>query len=148
MQAHQAVLHWSNGPAQHYLGLNSGSDIELEDQAKGRRGLVVPRNPATGERHLDELIWGQLPHGTKNAAAAPRPINARAKTVADHPMFAGAFRERRGIVPATCTTSAAQREVRVNRLRYLARMAVRWPLPASGGSSNGRTEISPGVTAS
>jgi len=28
-------------------------------------------------------------------------INARAETVADHPMFAGAFRERRGIVPVT-----------------------------------------------
>jgi len=91
MQAHQALLHGSNGPAQLDLGLNSGSDIDLEDQIKGQSGLVVRRNPITGERHLDELIWGLLPHWTKNPAAAPRPINVRAETVADHPMFAGAF---------------------------------------------------------
>jgi putative SOS response-associated peptidase YedK len=101
MHAHQAVLHRSKGSAQLDLGLNSGPDIDLEDQAKGRRGLVVRRNPATGESQLDELIWGLLPQGTKNPAAAARPINARAETLADHPMFAGAFRERRGIVPVT-----------------------------------------------
>jgi putative SOS response-associated peptidase YedK len=101
MQAHQAVLRSSKGPAQCDLGLNSGPDIDLEDQAKGKRGLVVRRNPTTGERQLDELIWGLLPHGTKNPAAAPRPINARAETVAHHPMFSGAFRQRRAIVPAT-----------------------------------------------
>jgi len=72
---------------------------DLEDQAKGRRGWVVRRNPVTGERQLDELIWGLLPHGT-NPATAPLPINARAETVADHPMFAGAFRQHRAIVPA------------------------------------------------
>jgi putative SOS response-associated peptidase YedK len=101
MQAHQAVLRSSKGPAQFDLGLNSSLDIDLENQAKGRRGLVVRWNPATGERQLDTLVWGLLPYGTKNPAAAPRPINARAETVADHPMFAGAFWQRRAIVPAT-----------------------------------------------
>ena len=90
---------WSNGRAQLDLRLNS--NIDLEDQGKGKRGWVVRRNPATGERQVDELFWGLLPHGTKNPATAPRPINARAETVADHPMFSGAFRERRAIVPAT-----------------------------------------------
>ena len=101
MQAHQAVLSSSKGPAQFDLGLNSNPDIDLDDQTKGKRGLVVRWNPITGERELDELIWGLLPHGTKNPAAAPRPINARAETVADHPMFAGALRQRRVIIPAT-----------------------------------------------
>jgi putative SOS response-associated peptidase YedK len=87
--------------AQLDLGLNSGPDIDLEDQVKGQRGLVVRWNPTTGERQLDELVWGLLPHGTKNPATAPRPINARAETVADHPMFASAFQYRRAIVPAT-----------------------------------------------
>jgi putative SOS response-associated peptidase YedK len=81
--------------------LNSGSDVDLQNHARGRRGLVVRKHPLTGERHLDELVWGLLPHGTKNPTTAPRPINARAETVANHPMFADAFRERRGIVPAT-----------------------------------------------
>jgi putative SOS response-associated peptidase YedK len=101
MQADQAVLRSSKGPAQFDLGLISSPDIDLEDQAKDKRGLVVRWNPTTGERQLDELIWGLLPHGTKNPAAATRPINARAETVADHPMFAGAFRQCRAIVPAT-----------------------------------------------
>jgi putative SOS response-associated peptidase YedK len=68
---------------------------------KGERGLVVRRDPATGDRRLDELLWGLLPHTTKNPAEAPHPIHARAETVADHPMFASVFRERRGVVPAT-----------------------------------------------
>jgi putative SOS response-associated peptidase YedK len=77
------------------------SNVDLEDQGRGKRGPVVRWNPATGQRQLDELIWGLLPRGTKNPDTAPRPINARAETVAEHPMFAGAFRERRAIVPAT-----------------------------------------------
>jgi len=91
----------AKGAAQLNPGLNSESDIDLQNQAKGRRGLIVRMHPITGERHLDELAWGLLPHGTKNPATAPRPINARAETVANHPMFANAFRARRGIVPAT-----------------------------------------------
>jgi putative SOS response-associated peptidase YedK len=87
--------------AQLDLGLNSGPDIDLEDQVKGQRGLVVRWNPTTGERQLDELVWGLLPHGTRNPATAPRAVNARAETVADHPMFASAFQYRRAIVPAT-----------------------------------------------
>jgi putative SOS response-associated peptidase YedK len=53
--------------------------------------LVVRFNPKTGQRHLDELIWGMLPHDTADPASAPRPIHARAKTVATAPMFADAF---------------------------------------------------------
>jgi putative SOS response-associated peptidase YedK len=61
-----------------------------EGHAPRRRLLVVRVQPR-----------GLLPRGTKNPEAAPRPINARAETVVDHPMFAGAFRQRRAIVPAT-----------------------------------------------
>jgi hypothetical protein len=76
MEAHQSCT-GPRVPAQLGLGLNSGPDIDLQDQAKGPRGLVVRRNPTTGERHLNELIWGLLRQGTKNLAAAPRPISAR-----------------------------------------------------------------------
>jgi putative SOS response-associated peptidase YedK len=87
--------------AQLDLGLDPGADIDHEDQAKGRPSWVVRRNPDAGERQLEKLIWGLLPRGTKNPLAAPRPINARAETVADHSMFADAFRHRRAIIPAT-----------------------------------------------
>ena len=95
----QVALTILRSPAQLDLRLNSGANLDPEDQVKGRRGLVVRRNPVTGERQLDELFWGLLPRGTKNPSTAPRPINARAETVADHPMFADAFRHRRAICP-------------------------------------------------
>jgi putative SOS response-associated peptidase YedK len=65
----------------------------------GRLGSVVRLNPRTGERDLDQLVWGLLPHDTKNPSNAHRPIMARAETVATRPLFASAFRNRRAIVP-------------------------------------------------
>ena len=74
--------------------LNAGTT-----HATGRLGSALRWNPKTGERHLDKLVWGLLPHNTKDPANAPRPIMARAETVATHPLFASAFRDRRAIVP-------------------------------------------------
>lgn len=62
---------------------------------------AVRRHPELGERHLDLLKWGLLPSWTMDPAKAPRPINARAETVATSGMFKGAFASRRCIVPAT-----------------------------------------------
>jgi putative SOS response-associated peptidase YedK len=61
---------------------------------------VVRRHPETGERRLDLLTWGFMPHWTKDANAARRPINARAETVAAAPMWRDAFARRRCLVPA------------------------------------------------
>jgi putative SOS response-associated peptidase YedK len=78
------------------------SDLGPSDgHGPGRPGLVLRRHPQTGERHLDQLVWGLLPHDTGDPASAPRPIHARAETVATQPLFADAFRRRRAIVPAT-----------------------------------------------
>jgi putative SOS response-associated peptidase YedK len=66
---------------------------------RGRTGQVLRYNPKTGQRHLDKLVWGLLPHDTKDPNTAVRPINARAETVVTHPLFASAFRDRRAIVP-------------------------------------------------
>lgn len=67
----------------------------------GRPGQVIRLHPQTGQRHLDWLTWGLLPHATEDPKNAPGPIHARAETVAKLPMFADAFRRRRAIVPAT-----------------------------------------------
>jgi putative SOS response-associated peptidase YedK len=61
---------------------------------------VVRRHPATGERRLDLLRWGLVPHFTKELKKCTRPINARAETVASSGMFRGALASRRCIVPA------------------------------------------------
>lgn len=68
--------------------------------APGQAAMVVRRHPQTGERRLDLLSWGLLPHWTGDAARAKRPINARAEGVARTPMFRDAFAARRAIVPA------------------------------------------------
>ena len=67
----------------------------------GRPGQVIRLHPHTRRRHLDLLTWGLLSQATENLETAPRPIHARAETVAELPIFAEAFRSRRAIVPAS-----------------------------------------------
>ena len=67
--------------------------------APSQPALAVRRNPETGALHLDLLLWGLVPHWTKNLKAARRPINARAETVTNSPMFGSAFAARRCLVP-------------------------------------------------
>ncbi len=61
--------------------------------------MVLRRHPETGERHLDVLRWGLIPHFTKDLKAARKPINARSETVASSGMFRGALAARRCLVP-------------------------------------------------
>ena len=68
--------------------------------APSQQGMAVRRHPETGERHLDLLTWGLVPHWTKDLRAARRPINARAETVETSPMFRDAFARRRALLPA------------------------------------------------
>ena len=68
--------------------------------APSQPAMVVRWHPESGERRLDLLTWGLVPHWTKDLAKARKPINARAETVATSPMFRDAFHRRRCIVPA------------------------------------------------
>jgi putative SOS response-associated peptidase YedK len=60
----------------------------------------VVRLHSNGERHLDVLKWGLLPHFTKDPKKARKPINARSETIANSGMFRAAFAQRRCLVPA------------------------------------------------
>ena len=62
--------------------------------------MVVRRHPETGDRHLDLLRWGLVPHFTKDLKAARKPINARSETAGTSGMFRGALAARRCLVPA------------------------------------------------
>ena len=61
--------------------------------APSQSAMVIRRHPKTGDRHLDLLRWGLVPHFTKRPKTARKPINARAETVAGASMFRGT-RER------------------------------------------------------
>lgn len=49
---------------------------------------------------INQLDWGIIPHWTDDPDDAPTPINARAETIAEKPMFNGAFVKRRCLIPA------------------------------------------------
>ncbi len=68
--------------------------------APAQAAMVVRREPASGERHLDLLRWGLVPHFTKDLKTARKPINARSETAAGSGMFRGALAARRCLVPA------------------------------------------------
>jgi putative SOS response-associated peptidase YedK len=61
---------------------------------------VVRRHPESGERRLDLLRWGLVPHWAKDASGGARLMNARAEGIADKPSFRDAFARRRCLVPA------------------------------------------------
>ncbi|HQT74958.1 MAG TPA: SOS response-associated peptidase [Acidiphilium sp.] len=68
--------------------------------APSQQAMAVRRHPKTGERHLDLLTWGFVPHWADDLKTERKPINARAETVATSPMFRAAFAHNRCLVPA------------------------------------------------
>lgn len=63
--------------------------------------LAVRFNPATGQRSLDPLRWGLVPHWAKDLSIGARCINARAESVDRTPSFRDAFARRRCLIPAS-----------------------------------------------
>jgi putative SOS response-associated peptidase YedK len=66
---------------------------------------IIRRNPTTGERTLDLLRWGLIPHFCAERPKPP-PINGAAETLSsktfppeERPFFADAYRRRRCIMP-------------------------------------------------
>jgi putative SOS response-associated peptidase YedK len=69
------------------------------NMAPTRLAPVVRRHPQSGERHLDLLRWGLVPHWAKDPKAVRQPINARSESAATAPMFRDALAQRRCLVP-------------------------------------------------
>lgn len=61
--------------------------------------LVIRENRKTGERSLDLIKWGLIPHWFTDPRGGRRPINAKAETVSKLPTFREAYAQRRCIVP-------------------------------------------------
>jgi putative SOS response-associated peptidase YedK len=47
------------------------------------------------------MQWGLVPHWAKDLTATTRPINARAESLAEKPMFRGLLKSQRCLVPAS-----------------------------------------------
>jgi putative SOS response-associated peptidase YedK len=61
--------------------------------------LVIRQNHKTGERSLDLLKWGLIPHRCSDPRGGRKPINAKAESVQRLPTFRDAYAQRRCIVP-------------------------------------------------
>ena len=53
-----------------------------------------------GQRLLQSMQWGLIPHWAKDPAIGNRMINARAETLAEKPSFCEALKKRRCLIPA------------------------------------------------
>jgi putative SOS response-associated peptidase YedK len=106
--------------------------------APTQRAAVVRRHPETGERSLDLLTWGLVPHFTKDLKACKRPINARAETVATSGMFRGALASRRCLVPADAFYEWRPWRTASSLMRSPGQMASRWPSLACGKAGAAR----------
>ena len=67
--------------------------------APGQELLVIRENHKTGERSLDLLRWGLIPHWCEDPTGSRKPINAKSETVARLPTFREAYQKRRCILP-------------------------------------------------
>lgn len=75
---------------------------ELEPRYNVCPGLpdwVIRQPGPEANLRLEQFHWGLLRSWAKNPKASRRPINARAETVAERPMFRDLLRERRCVVP-------------------------------------------------
>lgn len=65
------------------------------------QGVPVLGLKADGRRRgLARLRWGLVPGWSSDPSASPKPINAKAETVATLPTFRDSFRSRRCLLPA------------------------------------------------
>jgi len=66
-------------------------------------GQQVPVLRDTGGEELEliDMTWGFVPHFITDEKPRVKPINARAETAADKPLFREAIRNHRCLVPAT-----------------------------------------------
>jgi putative SOS response-associated peptidase YedK len=79
---------------------NRGTNIPSRyNGAPGQELLVIRDNHKTGERSLDFLKWGLIPHWSQDPKGGRKPINAKAETVMSRPTFREAYAHRRCIVP-------------------------------------------------
>ena len=101
--------------------------------------LVIRENHETGQRSLDLLRWGLIPHGCQDPAGGRKSINAKAETVARLPTFRHGYARRRCIVPVDGFFE--WHETREGRRPYAVAMGDGSPFAIGGLRENWRSPI-------
>lgn len=82
------------------FGTEDRPNFEPSWNAAPTDALPVVRRGAQGEPRLSLVRWGLVPHWKADGPSYSDPINARAETAADKPMFRQALSRRRALIPA------------------------------------------------
>jgi putative SOS response-associated peptidase YedK len=65
-----------------------------------RQIVAVVGLKADGTRSIAHLRWGLVPSWANDPNSGPRPINARAETLLERPMFRSLFKSKRCLIPS------------------------------------------------
>ena len=97
------------------------------------RPLIRPGEPVLalrrehGRSRTAHMLWGLLPGWVKDPLAGPRPINARAETLAEKASFRGPWRHHRCLLPADGFFEKGQQiQQQATPLFWLAGLWDRW----------------------
>ncbi len=86
---------------QAFLGLATRPQLAPRFNIAPTQPVAVARlQTATGDRILELVRWGLIPHWASDPTIGARLINARAETLAQKPAFRSSFRQRRCLIPA------------------------------------------------
>jgi hypothetical protein len=78
---------------------------------------------------LYSYLWGLVPYWSKDPKKGARPVNARAETAHEKPMFRKLIRERRCLIPANCYYE--WKRTKIGKTPYCIRMEDESPFAAA-----------------
>ena len=105
-----------------------GDLIARYNIAPGTHPWIVRADPQGPK--FETYLWGLVPFWSKDPKAGVRPINAKAETAHEKPMFRKLLRERRCLVPADCFFE--WKATPAGKLPYCVRMASEAPFFFAG----------------
>ena len=85
------------------LGIDPSGESDFPDLYNITPGVEAWIGRAkAGKPALVSYLWGLVPYWAKDPKKGARPVNARAETAHEKPMFKKLIRERRCLIPANC----------------------------------------------
>ncbi len=94
------VLYGPSSRHREHFGVEDDFDLAPRYNVAPSQMMPVVRQDADGKRHFMMAKWGLVPSWVKDPTGLPHPINAKAESARDKPMFRHAFRRSRVLVPA------------------------------------------------